>query len=217
MDANGLTNEQLNETRVPVLKRRGTVLKLTGVALAAFLLGGCALLSTPTPPTTYTLTAPNFTKSSRAPRGLLVIAQPTAISAIDSERIVARPPSGEVTYVPDSQWSDGLTRLLQARILESFENANRLSAVGRVGDRLTADYQLATDVRTFEVDAGRGVASVEVSVKIINDKTGRIVAGQIFSATAPVSTVNGSEASRGLDVALQKVLVEVVEWATARI
>lgn len=215
MGSNDVANELLNETRVPV--RRNTFLKLAGVALAASLLGGCALLSTPTPPTTYTLTAPSFTKSSRAPRGLLVIAQPSAISAIDSERIVARPASGEVTYVPESQWSDGLTRLLQARILESFENANRLSAVGRVGERLTADYQLATDVRTFEVDAGRGVASVEISAKIINDKTGRIVAGQVFSATAPVATINGTDASRGLDAALQKVLTDLVEWTTARI
>ncbi|WP_188409615.1 ABC-type transport auxiliary lipoprotein family protein [Agaricicola taiwanensis] len=192
-------------------------MRVASVALAAFLLGGCALLSTPTPPDTYTLTAPSFTKSSRAPRGLLVIAQPTAISAIDSERIVARPATGEITYVQESQWSDGLTRLLQARILESFENASRLSAVGRVGDRLSSDFQLATDVRSFEVDAGSGMAVVEISAKIINERNGRIAAGKIFRGTAPVGAINGAEASRALDTALHQVLRDLVEWTTSRI
>jgi cholesterol transport system auxiliary component len=185
--------------------------------LAVALLGGCALLSTPTPPNTYTLTAPSFAKASRPARGLLVVAQPTAIQALDSQSIVARPASGEITYVEESQWSDGLTRLLQARILESFENANRLAAVGRVGDRLSADYQLVTDVRTFEVDARQNAAVVEISVKIVNDKAGRIVAGKVFRATAPIGAINGAEAARGLDAALAKVLVELVDWTTSRI
>jgi cholesterol transport system auxiliary component len=106
---------------------------------------------------------------------------------------------------------------VQARIIESFENANRLAAVGRAGDRLSPDYQLVSDIRTFEVDARQNAAVVEISVKIINDKTGRIVAGHVFQGTAPISGISGPEASRGLDAALAKVLTDMVEWSTSRI
>jgi cholesterol transport system auxiliary component len=200
-----------------VSKRRVSSLKIASAAMAAILLGGCALLTTPTPPNTYTLTAADFSASARSPRGLLLIAQPTAIQAIDGERIVARPVTGEITYVETSQWSDGLTRLLQARILQSFENANRLAAVGRVGDRLTADYQLTTDIRMFQVNAATNAAEIEISAKIVNDRTGRISAGKIFTARAPISAINGAEAARGLDAALQQVLRDLVEWTATRI
>lgn len=196
-----------------MLKHASRGLKLTGVLAAAVLLSGCALLSTPTPPNTYTLTAPDFAQKGSRTRGLMVVAQPTAIQALDSQSIVARPSTGEITYIENAQWSDNLTRLLQARIIESFENANNLTAVGKAGDRLSADYQLVTDIRTFEVDAQRGAAIVELSVKLVNERSGRIVSGAVFHETAPISEVSGLEASRALDAALAKVLRKIVVWA----
>lgn len=186
------------------------------IVAASLLAGGCSLLAG-TPPDTYSLTAPSFERRARPARGLLVVAEPVAIQALDSQSIVARPGTGEITYISRSQWSDRLPLLLQARIVEAFENANRINAVGRTGERLSPDYQLTTDIRQFEVDAMTGQAVVELAVKIVNDRSGRIVAGEVFSARVPVGGVTGPEAARGLDLALAEVLTDLVRWATARI
>lgn len=191
-----------------------TYLKQAAVALGIALLPGCAALSSP--PDTYTLSAPSFERPARAARGLLVVAQPVGVAAIDSQRIVARPSSGEVTYVSNAQWADQLSRLLQAQIIAAFQNANRLAAVGRPGDRLAADYQLVTEIRTFEVTSANQ-AVVELAVKIVGDRTGRIVAAEIFRAQVPISGVSGATAAKGLDAALAQVLREMVDWASARV
>lgn len=187
------------------------------VALTAAL-GGCASLLAGSPDATYDLTAPSNLPRGGGQSGTMVVAEPVAVAVIDGQRIVVKPNSGQVTYLGKSQWSDRLPKLVQARIIESFENANRLRSVGRPGDRLTVDYQLVTELRSFEINAGTGEAVVEMTAKIVNDKTGKIVAGEVFQARQPVSgTVDGPNASQALNQALGRVLVGLVSWTGQRI
>jgi len=147
-----------------------------------------------------------------------VVGEPAAVAVLDGQRIVVEPRPGQVTYLPDAQWSDRLPKLVQAKIIEAYENANRLGSVGRPGDRLTVDYQLVTELRSFEVDAAAGVARAELTAKIVNDKTGKIIAAEVFSARRPVAAaVDGPTASRALDGALGEVLAALVAWTGRRI
>jgi ABC-type uncharacterized transport system auxiliary subunit len=63
--------------------------------------------------------------------GKLVIAEPTALAVLDSDKIVVRSAPGETAQFSDARWEDRLPKLVQARILQSFENASRLRAVTR--------------------------------------------------------------------------------------
>jgi cholesterol transport system auxiliary component len=187
---------------------------------ATLALGGCAVLFPASPPATFDLSAPTHVAEQRGTlRGVMVVAMPTAIQALDSQRIVARTAGGEITYVPNAQWSDRLTSLVQARIIDAFENAGHLRTVGRSSDRLSADYDLISDIRNFGIDAAGGTptAYVDIAVRIVSDSGGRVVAGKVFSARVPVSGVTGPAATAGLQQALQIVLGDVVRWATARI
>jgi cholesterol transport system auxiliary component len=180
---------------------------------------GCAALFPEAPPSTYDLAAVGDISGAGARRGIFVVAEPIAIQAIDSQRIVARTAGGQVTYVPHAQWADKLTALLQTRIVQSFENSGRLVSVGRPGERLAAQAVLATDIRAFElVDRGSSsFARVEISAKIVGDRSGQITAAQVFSAQVPVSVVDGAEASRGLNSALAEVLGQMIKWANSRV
>jgi cholesterol transport system auxiliary component len=177
---------------------------------------GCASLFGSSAPPTYDLSVPrHFPVAAGAPRGQLIIPEPTALSVLDSDKIMVRPASGQVAYLSNVQWSDRLPKLLQARILQAFENASRLKAVGRPSDRLAADYQLVVDVRAFNVAAGATpAAEVELSVKVVADRSGRIVTARVFRAQVPAAATEGPAAMQALDEAFQRVVTELVTWAT---
>lgn len=66
----------------------------------------------------------------------LLIADPTALKALDSENIVVRLSGSEVQYLANSQWSDRLPRMVQSKLVEAFEDTGKLGGVGRPGRAL---------------------------------------------------------------------------------
>ncbi|MCK0209537.1 ABC-type transport auxiliary lipoprotein family protein [Starkeya koreensis] len=191
-----------------------------GVMALALALGGCGSLlsggdkSVPT----FDLSAPADFNAPRRGSGLIVIGPPTALQVLDTARIVVEPAPGQITYLDNAQWSDRLPALFQARLIEAFENGNRARSVGRAGDGLSPDYILLSDLRAFGIRAfdGDPRAVVEVSVKIVGNSSGRIVAAEVFSASVPASSTSGPQATQALDAASDEVFVKIVRWASAR-
>ena len=188
----------------------------------ALLLGGCALAglgSSGPAPNTYDLTAPRDFPGLKAHSGAqILIQEPIALKALDSERIVVRPNSAALEYFAGAQWSDRLPKLLQSRIAQTFENSGKVRAVGRPGEGLLIDYQLITEVREFQIDTGGSdSAVVTISAKILNDRNGRVVAGKVFSAQTAASATSADAAVAALDRALDNVLREMVAWTLSRI
>ena len=144
--------------------------------------------------------------------GQLVVTEPTALQPLESERIIVKDAAGSVSYLGGAQWSDRLPRLFQARLIETFENASRLKAVARPGEGVTADYQLNTELRAFQLEAGRGEVIVTVAIKLISVPTGRIVRGRVFTGRAPVASSQGPEVAQALNRALSSVLVDIVRF-----
>ncbi|WP_343210851.1 ABC-type transport auxiliary lipoprotein family protein [Ancylobacter lacus] len=188
---------------------RAALLLSLGMGTAA--LGGCAG-SRPIP--TFDLSAPRDVVTTPRSRGTLVVTEPTALAVLNTEKIIVEPAPGQITYLADAQWSDRLPALFQARLLEAFENSSRARSVARPGDRITADFLLLTDIRTFGLQtAGGAEAVVEVSAKIVDDKAGRIVAAKVFSARTAAANSTGPEVARALDQASDQVFGDIVRWA----
>ncbi len=171
----------------------------------------------PTP--TFDLSAPtSFGALPARARGLLAIELPTALQILDTEKVVISPSAGEVAYLSDAQWVDRLPRLLQARIVQSFENSSRIRAVAKTQDRINADYLLVVDIRQFGIVAYDGpTAAVELSVKIVYQRGGRIAAASVFRSRVAASGTTGSAATLALDQAFSDVLVQMVKWTSRRI
>lgn len=194
--------------------RRQAAFVILGASLC---LAGCS--STSNVPRAYDISAPStFPARAGAVRGQLLVVEPKAIASLDTERIAVRGQGGAYSYLSDGAWADRLPKLLQARIIQAFENASRLRSVGRPGDRLASDWQLLADVRSFEVvAAGSNEVLVEMSVKLVNDRSGRILAGRVFAARAPVAGIDAANVAVAFNTAVQSVLREIVLWATAQV
>lgn len=188
------------------------------LALAAALLaGGCSTLAGSPPPATYDLSAPRDVEARGNSRAQIMVAEPTALQAINSDRILVHSANSQISYLPAAQWADRLPVLVQARLIQTFENAHRIGMVGRPDDKFTPDALLVTELRDFQIDAGTSpVAVVTVAARVVSQKSGRIVAANLFSARVPAAGLTGQQASATLDQALRKVLIEIVAWTTGK-
>jgi cholesterol transport system auxiliary component len=183
-----------------------------GLFCAGLTVFAAACSSSP-PATTYDLSAPRQVARAGSVAGQLAVAEPLTVQALEAERILVKDATGSISFLSGGQWSDRLPRLVQARLVQTFENASAIHAVARSGDRIVADYQLTSDIRAFQIDAATGEAIVEISAKVIQDRSGRIVKARVFSSRVPVGTVDAPNAAQGLDRALSSVLLEIVRWA----
>lgn len=186
-------------------------------AVAGLLLSGCAGSA---PPATFDLMAPRvMTLTAPKPAAFqLVVAEPSAVRALETDRILVRPGPAQITYYKDAAWSDRLPRLMQARMVEAFQNAGLVSAVGSRRDRLDADIELASEVRAFqvEVDGNKATAVARIHVKLIDGSNGRMLASRAFESQVPTSATNVNEMVVSLNQSFDKVLRDVVPWVAAR-
>ncbi len=193
---------------LPSLLRR----RLRAVSLAAagsLLLAGCGGGSAPT---TYDLSAPRDFGRIGGGGGVLIVAQPTAVQALDSDRLIVKDSSGALSFLGGAQWADRVPNLVQTRLIQTFENGSRIAAVGRPGERIVPDFQLNTDIRAFNIDAASGQAVVEITAKLIGDRTGKVQRARLFSARVPAGA-EGAGAAQALDQALSQVLIQIARWA----
>lgn len=196
-------------TRVDAVRASGRALRLSACVALVALAAACASTQTLT---TFDLTAPRERISGGTIQGQVVVSVPASIALYASDRIIVKDAAGSVSLLPGGQWADQLPNLLQARIVEAFENASKIKAVTRPGEGVQADYALNTAIRLFQINAGTGEAVVELSAKLVSGQGGRVVAARIFTARVPVAQVAAAEAARGLDQALGTVLRDMVRW-----
>jgi cholesterol transport system auxiliary component len=199
---------------VRVVERRSRGMRTAALLALGLALAACGGMGGQAPPT-FDLSAPQAPAKARGSgRGQLVVAEPTALSVLNTDRIVVRT-QGEIAYLSRAQWSDRLPRLVQSRLVEGFENGSRLRAVGTPGDKLAADYQLITEVRAFHVSvASAPTAEVEISAKLVSDRAGRVLASKTFRASVPAASTEGPDAVSALDEAFQRVITDLVAWAS---
>lgn len=185
--------------------RTACVLSIVGAVLV-----GCGT----TPNDTYDLASIKaVTTNQAAQKRQVLVADPTALKVLDSDMIVVRVSGTEMQYLAKSQWSDKLPRMVQSKLVEAFENTGKLGGVGKPGQGLAIDYQLISDIRTFEVEAaGTRRANVEISVKLLNDRNGTVIAQKVFSASVPARGSDNQALVNALSQAFAKVSGDIVNW-----
>jgi phospholipid/cholesterol/gamma-HCH transport system substrate-binding protein len=167
----------------------------------------------PAPPA-YELTAPtDFPQAAGPPHGQLVIPEPTAVIAFDTQKILLRSSAGTVPASGDVHWSDNLPKLVQAKLVQTFENARLVQAVARPFEGLVADYQLLVDIRRFDVSlADETGAEVEFAARLLG-RDGRIEHAQVFRTTAPSKGTDAAAAATALSQAFGVAARDLVMWA----
>ena len=190
--------------------------RLVGFVAAAALLAGCSTLVSEPAPRIYDLRAPASIDVGGARTGRqLLVAEPASVRFYATDRIVVRDSAATLAYFPGALWSDALPDLLQARFAEALERTGRARAVGRPGQGLLIDTRLVPEIRAFEIEISDGaaaVAVVDVSLKVMNDANGRILASQSFVARLPAASDGVEDGVEALNRALDAVLRDMVRF-----
>lgn len=191
-----------------------SISKALAACLLCFSLTACAALGAGTPPDTFQISAPDIAPvGGRTERVQLLVPEPVAASPLDTAEIVVKPTPYTVQFLADSQWSDELPNLVQLRLLQAFEDAGQINAVGIPGQGLAIDYQIVTEIRRFEVSAtGPLTAVVEIFVKALNDRNGVVTASRVFIETEPVRGTANEAYVAALDAAFDRAVREIVDW-----
>lgn len=186
------------------------------------LIGGLEKLTgsgTPTAgPAIYDLAAAvSFPQLDKTIKAQLVVPDPSAIILFDSQKILIRSGAGTYSNVSNAQWADNLPKLVQARIVQSFENAHQLSAVSRPLDQLTAEYRLEIAIRSFQIMLEPSPSAVvDVTARIVSDK-GAVAGARSFAASIPAKSTEAPDAVAALNRAFSQVAGEIVLWTVGEI
>jgi phospholipid/cholesterol/gamma-HCH transport system substrate-binding protein len=155
-----------------------------------------------------------FEKSIGAP---MVVPDPSSILLFDSQRILIRTQDGTWSNVKGGQWADNLPKLMQARIVQSFENADQLAKVSRPLDMMEGAYRLELGIRSFQLaPEPKPAALVEFSARVVDDK-GEVIAARMFKTSEPAQSLEAPDAVAALNAAFAKATHELVEWTVAEV
>ncbi len=189
------------------------------VLAAASVMSGCALLQgQEAPRETYELTAPqSFGGISGGTRAQILVKAPSALKSVDSDRIVVRPSAKVVTYLAGAQWSDTVPRMVQSKLVAAFENFGRTGATAQPGDGLVIDYQLVSELREFGIAADDGTANIEMAVKLLSDRTGKVVRTRVFRISRPSAGTTPDDYVDAIDTAFDALSRDLIGWVTGAI
>ncbi len=188
--------------------------------LLALALAGCSTLglgSTPKPDAIFDLAVPtSFDGAAKRSSAQLLVPSPTTSDALSTARIAVRAGGGSISYLPGVSWSDQLPSLVQTNTVRAFENSGRFRAVGKPGESLAIDDQVIVDVRAFELDVtGSPAAHVTLGVKLLDERTGKVRATQVFDVNRPAASDRPKDAIAAINQAASAAVAEVVSWTAS--
>lgn len=206
-----------------------TSLRIGACAVLVASLSGCAgisrLQAVATPNELYSLT-PKSTFAANLPRidQQIVVEEPSATAAVSTDQIAVQPTALRVQYLPRVRWVDRAPLIVQSLLIESFENTNRVPAVGSSAIGLRADYYIATDIREFQAivppDAGPDAqlqVDVRLNIKLIDAEEDRIIGSRSFSERSVAVSDDPAVVAAAFDEALGDAMRDSVEWSIREI
>jgi phospholipid/cholesterol/gamma-HCH transport system substrate-binding protein len=155
--------------------------------------------------------AQGFAAPSKALKGQLALPEPTAVAMLETQRMLFSP----VKDYPDFAefvWADSIPKLLQARLIESFENYDMAHAPLRAPDIGQADFQLLIDVRRFQIETDtQPAARIGLSARIV-DKNGKVVASHVFEQSQKLDVIEPQPVVAAFNEAFGRLAKDLIAW-----
>jgi phospholipid/cholesterol/gamma-HCH transport system substrate-binding protein len=161
---------------------------------------------------TYDLRAlPNQGPAGKTVSAQWAIPEPTAVAMLETQRFLFSP-AQDVPGFAEAMWADSLPKLLQARLIESFENYDLAHAPLRMADVAQTEFQLLIDVRRFRIAVdSKPAAEIALSARIV-DKNGKIVAARLFEENEKFDQVAPPEAVAAFSDAFGRIAKDMISW-----
>jgi cholesterol transport system auxiliary component len=175
----------------------------------------CGLIFGP-PPRQFTLTAvADFPRGLPPVKWSLVVDEPTAARQIDTSRIALMSGPFRVEYYADVEWTDSAPAMVQALLIQSFQNTRRLSIVSPTRQTFATDYLLLSNLRKFQVEndaSGARQATVELEGTLLRMPRRTPVATARFEKATLVGSASTEAVTTAFDTSLGEVMRRVVDW-----
>ncbi len=192
--------------------------RLSFVLMALMLTACGSLIELPgsgAPPKLYSLNAAaDFDPPAQMQDWRILVDEPMASRAIDTDRIAVRPSDIEIKYYANARWSDRAPRLVQNLLIESLENSGAVELAGRGPSGLRAQYLLSGSLVDFQTEyqSGDAVVHIRLKLNLVEQKSGRVLAAKTFEQTQETGVQTRSVIMTFNDVfgLIQK---EAVTWA----
>ncbi len=162
-------------------------------------------------PALYDLAAPvPRVDLSGMPEAALVVADPTTVASLDTQRLILKTAQGQLS--PQAvQWPDTIPKLVQKRVLQSFDKAGYRFATGP-NDASIPDFQLLIDISAFQiVDAQRPIAEVAFAVRILG-ADGKVVERSVIEGRAPAASTEPEQAVAAMNAAFASAIEALLVW-----
>jgi phospholipid/cholesterol/gamma-HCH transport system substrate-binding protein len=141
----------------------------------------------------------------------LAIPEPTAVAMLETQRILFSP-AKDYPGFDEVLWADSIPKLIQARLIEGFENYDIDHAPLRTMDIGQADFQLMIDVRSFRVAMDSdATAEIGLSARIV-DKNGKIIASRLFEESQKLDKLEPPVAVAAFDAAFGRIAKGIILW-----
>jgi len=172
------------------------------------LIGGEAAI----PKTIYDLKIPmDFASPKKPLNEQLVMPTPTAILQLDTQRFLLAP-NKDLPGFSNAQWADSIPKMLQVKLIQSFENYDVAHAPLRSTDTPGTSPQLLIDVRTFQIDTDDELtAEIGFSARILN-KDGQVVASRLFQQRKKLAAADPGAAADAFNAAFANAAIELITW-----
>jgi phospholipid/cholesterol/gamma-HCH transport system substrate-binding protein len=161
---------------------------------------------------TYDLRAPqNLGPAGKTLKGQLAIPEPTAVAMLETQRMLFQPVKDYPNF-SDFLWADAIPKLLQARLIDSFENYDIAHAPLRAADVGQTDYQLLIDVRRFRVTTdSEPVVEIGLSARLL-DKSGKVIASRLFEQSQKLDRIEPPAAVDAFNDAFGRIAKDIIVW-----
>lgn len=197
---------------------------------ASLLLSGCVEFPgvKDEPPRLYVLT-PKSTFPEKLPtvKWQLLVETPVSPAGLNTARIALQDSPIELRYFFKANWTDYAPKMVQALVIESFENSGRIVSVGREQIGLHSDFVLKTELREFQAEydsplpdgaklLGPGDAApwarVRINAKLVKMPQRDIIATKTVERRIRANANTMTDIIGAFDEALGKTLKSVVVW-----
>ena len=149
------------------------------------------------------------------PNWQLLVPEPSTLMGFNTDKILTQPRPDESLPLENAEWSDNLPVLVQAKVLQTFENAGYARSVSGSRDGFANNYELLINIRNFHVSTQDGAQAEIGFLARLQDQNGEIIASKLFKGS---KTANGTDARAYVDALSEvfgKLQLELLEWTTA--
>jgi phospholipid/cholesterol/gamma-HCH transport system substrate-binding protein len=167
---------------------------------------------TPAQKITYDLRSPqNLGAIGKTLSESLAIPEPTAVAMLQTQRMLFSPAKDYPGFA-EFLWADSIPKLLQARLIDSFENYDIAHAPLRASDIGQADHQLLIDIRRFRITTdGDPVVEIGLSARIV-DKNGKAIASRLLETSERLDKIEPAAAVEAFNTAFARIAKELIGW-----